>query len=139
MCRTQTRWHKEGGRYLPSGLSRKPETGPRTRAKGSYGGGKWSNRTIGGPREILARSLVPFPRARAHARRYLAEKDKSLVPHVIKSFSRSRGSKGKERRLLERAGRRAGGRHTTDLDAAALCTSWTTKDSRADGREERGG
>lgn len=54
--------------------------------------------------EILARSSVPFPRARAHARRYLAERDKSLVPHVIKSFSRSRGSKGKERRTLERAG-----------------------------------
>lgn len=91
-----------------------------------------SNRTIG-PREILARSPVPSPRARAHARRYLAQRDKSLVPHVIKSFSRSRGSKGKERRTLEKAGREAGGWHTTDLDSAALCASVDDK-GRSGGR-----
>lgn len=141
------------GRYLPSGLSRKPETGPGRRRKGRITGrrgtGSGSNRTIG-PRNPCAIVPVPSrppspppprPRARAHARRYLAERDKSLVPHVIKSFSRTRGSKGKERRTLERGQGGeggAGGRHTTDHDAAALCASWTTKDSRADGREEGG-
>lgn len=91
-----------------------------------------------GPREILARSLVPFPPACAHARHYLAERDKSLVPHVIKSFSRSRGSKGKERRTFERAGRETRERHTTDLDSAALCASVDDK-GRLGGREGRGG
>lgn len=60
------------------------------------------------------------------------------MPHVIKSFSRSRGSKGKERRTLEKAGREAGGWHTTDLDSAALCASVDDKgrSGRTDGREE---
>jgi len=54
---------------------------------------------------------------------------------VIKSFSRSRGSKGKERRTFERAGRETRGRHTTDLDSAALCASVDDK-GRLGGREE---
>lgn len=75
----------------------------------------------------------PLCTMRTPSCRYLA-RDKSLVPRVIKSFSRSRGSKGKERREEEEEGpqrmtvegeRGKREKGTTDFGSAApaLCES----------------
>lgn len=62
------------------------------------------------------------------------------MPHVIKSFSRSRGSKGKERRTLERAqagrqGEARGKAYHGPRRRGIVRAVRTTKDSRTGGRE----
>lgn len=72
------------------------------------------------------------------ASRYLA-RDKSLVPHVIKSFSRSRGSVGKreKEKLFETAGGGKGERKRTPRTSAMrhCAASSATKDEG--GREHQ--